>query len=369
MSQEQIPESTHLYYTEGSSDKVYQIHLIQVGDGWKVNGLNGRRGSALKEQNKTPDPVDYATARKIYDKLVNKKLKKGYTPEESGEAYRNTDAGKNFTGIVPQLCNTADEKNIEKMITSRTWAIQEKYDGERRMIRVTDGVATGINREGMEVPLPESVARLAEAVAGDHGGDILIDGEIMGTRFVAFDVLEVGGNDIRQHGYGTRFGFAAAFTDHGMEIADFAREEADKRALIQRIVDNGLEGYIFKKVNAPHAAGRPASGGDHQKHKLTESATLIAGPATTGKRSVSMSTNDGVAVGKVTIPANYGIPAPGTLIEVRYLYRNTGDKGALFQPVYCGERNDKTVADQSGSLKVKPETVAPQARARKAIKA
>lgn len=48
--------------------------------------------------------------------------------------------------------------------------------------------------------------------------------------------------------------------------------------------------------------------------------------------------NTEVEVGKVTIPPNFPVPAVGALVEVRYLYANKG--GAVYQPVYLGERSD-----------------------------
>jgi bifunctional non-homologous end joining protein LigD len=46
-----------------------------------------------------------------------------------------------------------------------------------------------------------------------------------------------------------------------------------------------------------------------------------------------------VALGSVTIPVNFDVPAPGAIVEVRYLYAYPG--GSLFQPVYRGERTDQ----------------------------
>ena len=48
--------------------------------------------------------------------------------------------------------------------------------------------------------------------------------------------------------------------------------------------------------------------------------------------------NQLVEVGKVTIPANHDVPISGRILEVQYLYVN-GKNGALFQPVYKGDRS------------------------------
>jgi bifunctional non-homologous end joining protein LigD len=58
-----------------------------------------------------------------------------------------------------------------------------------------------------------------------------------------------------------------------------------------------------------------------------------------------------VEVGKVTILPNFPVPKVGTLVEVKYLYRHV--HGALYQPIYLGERDDIDQADQVSTLKIK----------------
>ena len=43
--------------------------------------------------------------------------------------------------------------------------------------------------------------------------------------------------------------------------------------------------------------------------------------------------------GNVTIPQNHEIPAPGEIVEVRYLYAFP-ESGCVYQPVYLGRRED-----------------------------
>lgn len=68
-----------LWYSEGTSDKVYEVDLCEVGnDKFVVNFRYGRRGAALKDGTKTPLPVAEQEAQKIYNKLVDSKTKEGY---------------------------------------------------------------------------------------------------------------------------------------------------------------------------------------------------------------------------------------------------------------------------------------------------
>src|SRR4051812_3888058 len=68
-----------LEFREGTSDKVYEVDLCEVGPGqFVVNFRYGRRGSALRDGSKTPAPVSQAQAQQIFDSLVAEKRGKGY---------------------------------------------------------------------------------------------------------------------------------------------------------------------------------------------------------------------------------------------------------------------------------------------------
>ena len=70
---------TVLVYREGSSDKVYEVDLCEVGAGSHVvNFRYGRRGARLKEGVKTVSPVSLQEAEKAFHDLVNSKTRKGY---------------------------------------------------------------------------------------------------------------------------------------------------------------------------------------------------------------------------------------------------------------------------------------------------
>lgn len=70
-----------LAYKEGSSDKVYYVFLVNEDHGFLVNFEFGKRGTKLQTGTKTPTNVDEGTAHKIFDKIVQEKLSKGYYEE------------------------------------------------------------------------------------------------------------------------------------------------------------------------------------------------------------------------------------------------------------------------------------------------
>ena len=76
-------QQASLWFSEGASDKVYEVDLCEMAAGqFVVNFRYGRRGMALREGTKTTLPVSEAQARKIYDQLVGSKTRVGY--QEAG---------------------------------------------------------------------------------------------------------------------------------------------------------------------------------------------------------------------------------------------------------------------------------------------
>jgi hypothetical protein len=75
----QIIKRTTLLYQAGSSAKVYEIDLCQVGDNrYVVNSRYGKQGAVLKEKPETVTAVSLEQAQKLCDRLINSKVSKGY---------------------------------------------------------------------------------------------------------------------------------------------------------------------------------------------------------------------------------------------------------------------------------------------------
>jgi bifunctional non-homologous end joining protein LigD len=105
-------EKVCLYYRDGTSDKVYEIHLTQEEDGYRVTGYNGRRGTKLVAQPKTPRPVPYRTARYIFDNLEASKLNHRRTPHRV--ASRETPATENVATSAGETTNRQGKKKEEE---------------------------------------------------------------------------------------------------------------------------------------------------------------------------------------------------------------------------------------------------------------
>ncbi len=198
MNTEHIP-SIELGYREGSSDKVYRACVEAAGGGFMVNFAYGRRGSPLAAGTNTQVPVSYDEVVGIYEKLVRSKLAKGYTPTgmASTGIGMNLAEGRKDTGLRAMLLNPITEEEAERYLQDPAWCAQEKFDGKRILVRKTSSGVEAANRHGLATGFPTSVADRLMGVEGDF----VIDGELVGDRFYAFDILENMGHDWRPYAY------------------------------------------------------------------------------------------------------------------------------------------------------------------------
>jgi bifunctional non-homologous end joining protein LigD len=193
-------ENITLYYREGSSDKVYQCQIEAAGERFVVNFAYGRRGSTMNTGTKTNVPVDYDSAKRIFDKLVKEKKAKGYTEGETGTPYITPEANKQSSGLIPQWLNPIDEAQVLDLINDDNYCAQEKFNDRRLLARKQGLDITGINKKGLITGLPLPVF---EVVRG-FDTDVVIDGEGIKDTLRAFDLLFLDGVDIRDWPYRER---------------------------------------------------------------------------------------------------------------------------------------------------------------------
>jgi bifunctional non-homologous end joining protein LigD len=334
-------EQITLYYRQGSSDKVYRASIESKGAGYVVNFAFGRRGTTLSTGTKTPTAVNLDAATAIYNKLVAEKQAKGYSPGEEGTPYQHTDKENQATGIRCQLLNAIGDDDLATLIASPDYCMQEKHDGRRLLIQKQGTTITGINRLGLEVALPKSL----HDDAANGAIDFILDGEAVGDFLYAFDVLGAGEEDLRFRPYLERrlrlMNLLASFQHPRIIPVGTACTAEEKLRIFDELKAAGKEGVVFKKIDQPYAAGRPASGGPQLKFKFHETASFIV-EKVNARRSVSLALLNGktiVPAGNVTIPANRKVPDVGTIVEVRYLYAFK-ESGCIYQPVYLGARDD-----------------------------
>lgn len=350
-------EQITLYFRQGSSDKVYQASIEPRDSGHVVNFAYGRRGSTLTTGTKTTSPVSHEQAKAIYDKLVNEKMAKGYTPGEDGTPYHNAAHAEHHTGIQCQLLNPIEEDQVHRLIHDPAFWMQEKMDGRRLLISKKGNEVTGINRLGLAVGLPETIhAEVAKCPL-----DLIVDGEAIGDTLHAFDVLLIGNEKLESLRYGERYlrlmNLLGSFQHRHIQIVATTFMPKHKEERFQKLKAQNAEGVVFKHIDGKYTPGRSASGGSQFKFKFCETASFIVAKVN-AKRSIALQLldqNRPVDAGNVTIPANQDIPKLGSVVEVRYLYAFR-ESGCIYQPVYLGVRDDigqeECIVSQ---LKYKPE--------------
>jgi bifunctional non-homologous end joining protein LigD len=335
-------ERITLYYRQGSSDKVYQASLEPQGELFVVNFAFGRRGSTMSTGTKTQTPVDYDAAKTIYDKLVREKMAKGYTEGPDGTPYQNTPREDRVTGLLPQLLNPIDEQEVKRLLKDPAWAMQQKFDGRRVMLRKQGDTITAINRKGLTIGFASSIGISAQKI----NSSFIMDGECVGDVFYAFDLLEWDGQDYRSKPYSRRLVQLSSVllnrpTVTHIEFVQTATDPANKERLFRHLQSEKKEGVVFKRLDAPYTPGRPNSGGNQLKHKFYATLSAVVG-GINDKRSVELRLLNGqgwIPVGNVTIPANQVVPKVGDILEVRYLYCFR-ESNALYQPTFLGRRDD-----------------------------
>lgn len=123
-----------LYFSEGKSDKVYEVDLCESGsDLYVVNFRYGRRGATLRDGTKTVFPVAYEDAIKVYDSLISSKEKKGYS-----ESLSQKEPNSNLEPDI-QLVNSERNETIIKYLES---AIAGTYSRNWKISRVIWRAAT-----------------------------------------------------------------------------------------------------------------------------------------------------------------------------------------------------------------------------------
>ena len=207
----------------------------------------------------------------------------------------------------------------EELFRDDAWAAQEKLNGRRAVVTCIAGALTAQTRNGNPIKLPAKARALLPL------GNYIVDGELVGDDFTAFDVLSIGADDVRTLPYSQRLAILDAL--HVPQIETHYGEAA-KRALHAAVQSAGLEGVVFKKLSAKWRAGRTA---DAVKLKFWKSDTFVV--ESFDGRGITIRTLDGTPAGRCAGGANVG-----DLVEIRFQERTAS--GKLRHPVMLAVRDD-----------------------------
>lgn len=355
-----VVASVRLFFQEGSSDKVYEAQIVPDGDGYTVKVAWGRRGTRLSEGSKAVK-VSLAAATKKFESLVREKRGKGYEeqtadvvpaevapPEGEGSGSKLGPARRARVGHTAQLLNALEDHELERFLRDDAVIAQQKLDGQRVIAHVGETIVA-TNRSGQETAIPASVL----AGLGYLPPGTIVDGEVAGDEYWLFDVLAVGGQDLRERGYHERWTVLDEELEPALSgdirVLGMVTGEAGKRQLHEQLRAAGAEGIVFKQRDAPYTGGRPASGGTQRKYKFVKTADVVI--LENAGNAYRMAVWDGSAlydVGKVFAGTTNGsrkelddLLGNGSrpVAEVRYLYATADHQ--LYQPVFVRLRDDK----------------------------
>lgn len=352
-----IIKSAFLHFQQGTSDKVYNVEIIQNSvDSYNVRIGYGRRGNTLNISNKVSD-VSLIQAESVFTKQVNEKIRKGYLLSE-GNNLQVADLSATVIPVVkkqtkfgPQFLNEISEDEVEFFLKDPNYCMQEKHNGRRRGIIKESNNIFGTNKKAQAIELDKEVMKELETL---QVNSFILDSEDVDRLLWLFDIHEFAGLDVRNNTYKERYKILCNnFVDKKykfIKVVYTAFTEKEKRSFFKKLKKDGREGAVFKEINSISTPGKPASGGTHYKFKFYKTLSAISKGKNKGRRSIGLSLVDDECIpydaGNVTIHPNKEIPKENDIVEIRYLYANkyTLDNGIicgiLYQPEFLDLRDD-----------------------------
>ncbi len=129
----QLIQRTTLLFQDDGSDKVYEVDLVQTATDaagnalYVVNFRYGKRGKTMREGSETSSAVPEAEARRVFDKLVASKTKKGYV-DVSGRDLITLEPGTHSATPPAKPQREIDPEARKQVILAR---LQAEIRGER----------------------------------------------------------------------------------------------------------------------------------------------------------------------------------------------------------------------------------------------
>lgn len=331
-----IPSNVSLFYQDERSDKEYHLQVEKVKGGYVVNFQFGRRGGTLQTGTKTPAPVALDEAVKIYTRILREKTGKGYQAKGAAKAAPSAQAEPDWTDYPAELLEEIPQAQVPQLLRDPLYWLQEKRDGQRRQIAKHGAKLTGYNRKGTAVPLPAALASEFSQIPLES---FVLDGELEGDQFIAFDLLD-GGAITPDTPYSLRFEALTRLLKD-MKTAQAVATwtgTANKQQAAVHLREIRAEGLVFKLASAPYGGGR---NGQHYKHKFVKTCSAkVLRVGDKGKQSVAVGLLDSGKWVDVGTVSTIGKPQTqvGYILEIRYLYATKARR--LYQAIYIGKRDD-----------------------------
>ena len=227
--------------------------------------------------------------------------------------------------LIPLLTETFD---AETLLADADFCAEGKADGVRCLLISDASGVRGVSRQLRALKLTAGIVEAARMMRGDF----ILDGELVGSQFIAFDVQRLAGADVSALPMRERFAMLASASP--FPVVRFAIGTRAKRALLAAVRAEGGEGVVFKRMDAPCVDGRDAN---MVKFKLWQSASFVVADRDVARGSVGL-LRDGADAGRCCFPFAGQWPRVGEVVEVRFA--RVHESGKLCQPVMLGVRHD-----------------------------
>ena len=279
-----VSKQITLYYTKGTSNKEYQIHMEPDGTGYTVYGLYGRRGRASTKDVKATG-VSQGSAEVAFDNILAEKRKKGYTTDPSGTPFAGIGA-PTVTGtsapskpaappappvpapkFVVQHVITAAE--LDNHLDDDNWILQPMSSNPRLLVhRPQGGKLTVINEDGVNVAgLAAYFPAAVEAAINTHFTQAVLEGYLDPTTS-SFVVTDGYSNRIADCAESDRLELRLASLSRfikGLKVKELEMslwyENGDKGEACAVLQDMGRPGVTLRNLDSPYQGG-PAARAD-----------------------------------------------------------------------------------------------------------
>ena len=278
------------------SSKYFRLVLAQEGGTFSADTTYGKIGVTAVAGPLYSGP-DRAAAEAAYRAKLKSKLGGEYSvaPDPAGgggepmapaliAAMTAKSGPKSALPLVPAQLAGQRGNLAAALAAPARFAIEEKFDGHRGMLRLSDGAVTLLNRHGRDEGRIKNTPALAQAAkawadaspalwAGTildgemYGGSLSGTAHLLGSagrtdtrlRYIVFDAPFLGGVDQRKLPWAGRRAALEAAMRGAPAPFEISALLAPTRSVVEDIWARGGEGVVIKDRNAPYSSGDRSS--------------------------------------------------------------------------------------------------------------
>lgn len=255
---------------------------------------------------------------------------------------------------VPMLFNEAPVTDIPKYAADPNWFFQQKVDGIRSQLVIAPGQKPWFRSKSGEQAASSTTAKIEKPILSKLGtpGDgpnYIVDGEMLDGKWYVFDLNVEGEKMPWQERMQRAEAWVATVNAAGINnivALPTARTQSEKLAMAAAVRNNGGEGVMMKRADAPYNFDQRVN--HTLKAKFVSTADVVVTSLNPGgKDSITVGAHDEngnlIPLGTVSKlgkekQAGVGTLKVGDVIEVAYLYST--EKGTLYQPRIIRSRPD-----------------------------